>query len=75
MKLSIPTAHHFRKYLLDNGFELHPGRGKGDHEVWVHPEDHTRRVVLDAGRKTPKIGTFKQMLRTGRLNEADFRQA
>lgn len=72
-RLVVPTVRIFRKYLAKQGFIKRPKRGKGDHELWVHNVDPTRRVLLDPGQDPPKVGTFKQMLKNGQLPEEDFR--
>ncbi|WP_460387964.1 type II toxin-antitoxin system HicA family toxin [Thermus thalpophilus] len=42
------------------GFSPQPRRGKGDHEVWKHPDG--RIVVLDPGNDPPPVGTFNEDL-------------
>uniref|UniRef100_A0A7V4A0K6 Type II toxin-antitoxin system HicA family toxin n=1 Tax=Thermus tengchongensis TaxID=1214928 RepID=A0A7V4A0K6_9DEIN len=71
-KLVPPKYRELRRWLRQAGFELQPGRGKGDHEVWKHPDG--RLVILDPGKDPPPLGTFKKMLRDAGLPEEPFRE-
>ncbi|MCS6869588.1 type II toxin-antitoxin system HicA family toxin [Thermus sp.] len=71
-KLVPPRYRELRRWLRQAGFEPQSERGKGDHEVWKHPDG--RLVVLDPGEDPPPIGTFKKILRDAGLPEAPFRE-
>ncbi|WP_460414132.1 type II toxin-antitoxin system HicA family toxin [Thermus hydrothermalis] len=61
-----------RRVLRREGFVPMPKRGKGDHEVWKHPDG--RLVVLDPGKDPPPLGTFKRILQMAGLSEDLFRK-
>lgn len=70
-KLRVPRYRELRKILKQMGFSLQPRRGKGDHEVWKHPDG--RMVVLDPGKDPPPLGTFKRILKAAGIPEEMFR--
>jgi predicted RNA binding protein YcfA (HicA-like mRNA interferase family) len=45
----VEYAREIRRLLRDAGYELRR-QGKGDHEIWRHPETG-KTIVLDAGTR------------------------
>ncbi len=56
-----------RRILRENGFELMPKRGKGDHEIWRH---------VTTGKKVSVDGTIKSRhTANGILKQAGLKKA
>ena len=71
-KLRVPSIGEFIVRLREEGFLLLQKRGKGDHQVWRHPDG--RQVTVDGpNRKRPGIGLFKEMLRQSGISEDEYR--
>lgn len=66
-ELRVPRYRELRKILRQLGFSPQPRRGKGDHEIWKHPDG--RMVVLDP----VPLGTFKRILKATGIPEEMFR--
>ncbi len=64
------AARAFRKL----GFEIISGRGKGSHELIIHPADHARRATLPA-RDPVAAGTLNNILKRLVITRDDFEQA
>jgi predicted RNA binding protein YcfA (HicA-like mRNA interferase family) len=52
----VEYAREIRRLLRDAGYELRR-QGRGDHEIWRHPETG-KTIVLDAGTKNRHLANL-----------------
>ena len=60
--------------LRSLGFEIVSGRGKGSHELIVHPTDPSRRATLPA-RDPVAVGTLNNILKRLVITREEFERA
>ena len=69
-RLAPATSRKLDRFLRQQGFEEVPGRGKGSHIVYRHPDGRGTSVPNHPGDIGPRL--IARILRDARLSRDDY---